>query len=61
VALREVGVRYLGRDPGLIRPLHAQPLAANGRVIVPLVHPSRISRAQIAAFLETMRAVLDTP
>lgn len=58
VALREVGLRYLGRDPGPIRALHAAPIQAGGRVIVPMVHPARISRAQLSAFIETMRGVL---
>ncbi len=58
VALQAVGMRYLGIDPGPIRPLHAVPLLANERVIVPLVHPSRISHAQIAAFITTMRRLL---
>lgn len=58
LALREVGLRYLGRDPGPIRPLHATPLRAGARVIVPLVHPSRISRAQLASFTEALHALL---
>ncbi|HEX5692292.1 MAG TPA: uracil-DNA glycosylase [Roseiflexaceae bacterium] len=58
VALREVGLRYLGRDPGAIRLLHAQVLQAGDCAIVPLFHPARISHAQIAAFIETMRGVL---
>jgi len=58
VALRFVGLRYLGRDPGPLRPLHAIALCAGERVIVPLVHPSRISRAQIKAFIVAMRELL---
>ena len=58
VALREVGLRYLGHDPGAIRQLHARPLPAGNCTIVPLFHPSRISHAQIAAFIETMRGAL---
>jgi DNA polymerase len=58
VALREVGLRYLGRDPGPIRALHARPIEAGGRVIVPMVHPARISRAQLDAFVMAMREVL---
>lgn len=58
VALREVGLRYLGRDPGHIRPLHAIRISAGERVIVPLVHPARISNAQISAFIATMRQAL---
>jgi DNA polymerase len=58
VALRAVGLRYLGRDPGAIRPLHAVRLAAGERLIVPLIHPARISRAQAAAFVAVMREVL---
>jgi uracil-DNA glycosylase len=58
VALREVGLRYLGRDPGPIRPLHAVQLRAGVRLIVPLVHPARISRAQVAAFVAAMQAAL---
>lgn len=59
VALRAVGLRYLGRDPGPIRPLHAVPIHAGGRIIVPMVHPSWISRAQAASFVATMRLLLD--
>jgi len=61
VALREVCLRELGYDPGAIRPLHARPIPAAGHVIVPLVHPARISRAQVAAFVEVMRGVLAAP
>jgi DNA polymerase len=58
VALHEIGLRYLGRDPGPIRVVHARPLHAAGRVVVPLIHPSRISHAQVAAFIESMRSIL---
>jgi uracil-DNA glycosylase len=58
IALRAIGLRYLGRDLGPIRPLHAVALQAGARTIVPLVHPSRISRAQVEQFLTVMRAVL---
>jgi uracil-DNA glycosylase len=59
VALHAVGLRYLGGDPGPIRPLHAVPLRAGERTIVPLVHPSRISHAQIESFTAVMRTLLD--
>ena len=58
VALRTVGLRYLGHDPGLIRPLHAIVLRAGARAIVPLIHPSRIARAQVEAFVAVMRGLL---
>jgi DNA polymerase len=58
IALRVIGLRYLGRDLGPIRLLHAVVLRAGERLIVPLVHPSRISRAQIARFVEVMRGLL---
>jgi DNA polymerase len=58
VALRAVGLRYLSRDPGPIRPLHALELYADERIIVPLIHPSRISRAHIEAFIVVMRKLL---
>ena len=58
IALGAVGLRYLGRDPGSIRPLHAHVLCAGARAIVPLVHPSRISRAQVEKFVEVMRELL---
>jgi DNA polymerase len=60
VALRAIAGRYLGTAPAQIRPLHAVVLPAGERVIVPLIHPSRISRAQTAAFIETMRRVLES-
>jgi DNA polymerase len=60
VALRVVGLRYLGRDPGSIRALHAVPLAAGARTIVPLVHPARISRAQIASFIAALRPLIES-
>jgi DNA polymerase len=59
LALRAVGLRYLGRDPGAIRTAHAIPIVAGERVIVPLVHPARISNAQIEGFVAVMRRVLD--
>jgi DNA polymerase len=59
VALRVVGLRYLGAAPAAIRGLHAVPLYAGERVIVPLIHPARIARAQIDAFVGVMRLVLE--
>jgi DNA polymerase len=58
VALRVVGLRYLGYAPAAIRPQHATTLWAGERAIVPLIHPARIARAQAAAFVEAMRGVL---
>jgi len=58
VALQAVGLRYLGYDPGPIRPRHAIPLRAGAQVIVPLVHPSRISHAQIESFIAVMRGLV---
>jgi DNA polymerase len=58
-ALRAVARRYLDTTPGAIRPLHAIPIYSAGRIIVPLIHPSRISRAQIEAFVTAMRRVLE--
>ncbi len=58
VALQAVGLRYLGYDPGPIRPRHAIPLRAGAQVIVPLVHPSRISQAQIESFIAVMRGLV---
>src|SRR5215207_4429786 len=45
-ALRAVARLYLSEAPSAIRPLHATPIHCTGGVIVPLIHPSRISRAQ---------------
>lgn len=58
LALHAVGRRYFGADLGSIRALHAQPLRAGPRVIVPMVHPARSSRLQTEAFIVTLRAVL---
>ncbi len=57
-ALQAVARRYLGDIPRAIRPLHATPIYNAGRIIVPLIHPSRISHAQIATFVAVMRQVL---
>jgi uracil-DNA glycosylase family 4 len=59
LALRAVAQRYLEEIPCAIRPLHAMPIYCAGRIIVPLIHPSRISRAQIEAFVAVMRRVLE--
>lgn len=59
VALQVIGLRYLGYDPGPIRPLHAVPLSAGEHMIVPLVHPSRISRAQTELFIDVMQELLE--
>jgi len=61
LALRAVGLRYLGSAFDQIRPLHATVLQARSCRIVPLIHPARISHAQISAFLTTMRAQLHRP
>jgi DNA polymerase len=58
IALRAVGMRYLGYAPAAIRPLHAVGIPTGDRTIVPLVHPSRISRAQIGSFIAAMRLLL---
>lgn len=51
LALQAVGVRWLGRDPGPIRALHAQPLHAGTTTILPLIHPSRLSHHDRDAFI----------
>jgi uracil-DNA glycosylase len=58
-ALQAVARRYLGELPRAIRPLHAIPISSADRVIVPLIHPSRISHTQIEAFVVAMRQVLE--
>lgn len=58
LALRSVGERYLGRDPGPIRALHALPLHADTCVILPMIHPARIARAQLTAFVVALRELL---
>lgn len=59
LALQAIGMRYLGYAPAGIRALHAIPIHANGRIILPLVHPSRIARAQVNVFIEAMWRVLE--
>jgi DNA polymerase len=59
VALRAVARHYRIAIPNRIRPLHATPIDCGGRVIVPLIHPSRISHAQIGEFIAAMRRVLE--
>ena len=58
VALQAVARRYLATDPGPIRPLHALPIMVGETVIVPMVHPSRISHAQVTAFVAVMRELM---
>ena len=58
VALQTIGQRYLGEIPAAIRPLHAVPIHAGGRGIVPLIHPARIAHTQIDAFLATVHDLL---
>jgi DNA polymerase len=58
-ALRAVARRYLDETPHAIRPLHAIPIYSAGSIILPLVHPSRISRAQIENFVAAMQRVLE--
>jgi uracil-DNA glycosylase len=60
LALRAVARRYLDEIPRAIRPLHATSIFSAGRVIVPLIHPSRISRPQIDTFVVAMRQILDS-
>jgi uracil-DNA glycosylase family 4 len=59
-ALQAVARRYLSEIPAAIRPLHAIPIYSAGRIIVPLIHPSRISRAQIEAFVAALRQVMQS-
>ncbi|MCS6840374.1 MAG: uracil-DNA glycosylase [Roseiflexus sp.] len=59
IALREVGMRYLGRDPGSIRALHATVLRSKRITILPLIHPARISRADIQAFVTAAQPLID--
>jgi DNA polymerase len=59
-ALRAVSRHYQIAIPGAIRPLHATPINCADRVIVPLIHPARISHAQIEAFVTAMRRVLSS-
>jgi DNA polymerase len=54
-ALQAVARRYLDQIPRTIRPLHGIPIYTAERIIVPLIHPSRISRAQIETFVAAIR------
>lgn len=58
-ALRAVARRYLAAIPSAIRPLHAIPIYSAERIIIPLIHPSRISNAQIEVFVAVMRRVIE--
>lgn len=59
VALRAAGLRYLGAAPISIRAVHAQVLESpGGALVVPLLHPSRIARADTEAFIATMRPLV---
>lgn len=59
IALREVGKRYLGGDPGAIRALHATVLRSENTTILPLIHPARISHADIQSFIAAMQPLID--
>ncbi len=59
LALHEVGRRYLGRDPGAIRRLHATVLRSENVTILPLIHPARISRADTQAFITAVKPLID--
>ncbi len=59
IALREVGMRYLGRDPGAIRTLHATVLRSEHVMILPLIHPARISRTDMQAFITAVQPLID--
>lgn len=58
LALRAVGLHYLGCDPGAVRALHATPIRLPGRAILPMVHPARISHDQSARFVDVLRWLL---
>jgi DNA polymerase len=59
LALGAVAARWLASDPGPIRAAHARPIAAGAITLVPMLHPSRISHAQVAAFIAAMRPLLE--
>ena len=59
LALRAVAEYYLETDPGSIRAAHAIPLKTDSRIIMPMVHPARISNDQIATFTSVMHDLLD--
>lgn len=60
IALREIGMHYLGRDPGAIRGLHATVLRNEYVTILPLIHPARISHADIQAFVAAVTPLVDS-
>ncbi|MGB9752954.1 MAG: uracil-DNA glycosylase [Roseiflexus castenholzii] len=59
IALQEVGMRYLKHDPGAIRRVHATVLRSRHVTILPLIHPARISRANVQAFITAVQPLID--
>lgn len=60
IALREIGMHYLGYDPGAIRTLHATVLRSKKVAILPLIHPARISHADVQAFIAALKPLVDS-
>ncbi|MFQ3631138.1 uracil-DNA glycosylase [Roseiflexus sp.] len=58
IALREVGIRHLGRDPGPIRNVHATVLRSRNVAILPLIHPARISYADVQTFIMAVQPLV---
>lgn len=59
IALQEVGRRYLEGAPGAIRALHATVLRGREVTILPMMHPARIGRVDVEAFIAAMQPLVD--
>ncbi len=59
IALQEVGKRYLEGSPGAIRALHATVLCGREVTILPMMHPARIGRVDVEAFIAAMQPLVD--
>lgn len=59
IALQEVGRQYLEGAPGAIRALHATVLRGREVTILPMMHPARIGRVDVEAFIAAMQPLVD--
>ncbi|MGQ9547612.1 MAG: uracil-DNA glycosylase [Roseiflexus sp.] len=59
IALQEIVKRYLKGKSGVIRSLHATVLRSKEVTILPMVHPARIRRVDVEAFIAAMQPLIN--